>query len=327
MKILVTGAAGFVGSHFVRYLLGNNQTTVNINQVVSIDSLTYAGSMSRLDDALPNVRHSFFRGDVRDTDFIIRHGKGANIFVHFAAETHVDRSIRDARTFFDTNVMGTQSLLEAARTLKVETVIHISTDEVYGPATEILCDETSALMPSSPYAASKAAADLCALSYSRTYDLDIRIIRSSNIYGPFQHPEKVIPTFVLCALSGAPLPIYGDGQQTRNWLHVQDYCRALGLALRRGRRGEIYNVVGKTQITNNALAHLILETLGLPGHPISHLIDRVAHDRGYSIDGRKMREQLGFSESVDFSKGIRETVTWLADHADMWRREFQSDIA
>lgn len=323
MKILVTGAAGFVGSHFVRYLLSSEALSGADNLVASVDSLTYAGSMLRLVDALPDERYTFVRGDIRDTELLIRHGLGAQVIIHFAAETHVDRSIRNPRLFFDSNVMGTQSVMDAARTLDVESVIQISTDEVYGPATDVACDETSPLIPSSPYAASKAAADLCALSYYQTYGLDVRIIRSSNIYGPGQHPEKVIPRFVLSALSGEPLPVYGDGAQTRNWLNIKDYCRAVELVWQCGQEGEIYNVVGNTRITNNALADVILKILDRPRDAVCHLPDRVAHDRGYSLDGHKIKSRLGFSETVDFLEGLRETVRWLADHSAVWRFEFQ----
>ena len=318
MRILVTGGAGFIGSNFIRYLLTKGPDAA----VVNLDKLTYAGNLENLADIEGDPRYRFVKGSICDVELVGGLlGTGFDALVNFAAESHVDRSIQDARAFVETNVLGTQILLEACRRRRIERVVHVSTDEVYGSAGPTgRFTEESPLAPNSPYAASKAAADLLARAYHRTYGLPVIVTRSSNNYGPYQFPEKVIPLFITNALAGAPLPLYGDGLHVRDWLHVEDHCEALALILMKGRPGDTYNIGGHCERANIDVARLILRALGKPESLIAHVTDRLGHDRRYALDFGKLEGELGWRSHIPFETGLQDTVRWYETHERWWRR-------
>ncbi|HLW53823.1 MAG TPA: dTDP-glucose 4,6-dehydratase [Candidatus Angelobacter sp.] len=319
MKILVTGAAGFIGSNFVRHLLQSHPD----DHVLVVDKLTYAGNLRNLDDVLSDPRVQFAKLDICDpavNDVI----DGCHAVVHFAAESHVDRSIEDASPFMRTNVEGTWRILEASRRGRVDRFIHVSTDEVYGSlGPEGQFRETSPLDPTSPYAASKAASDLLVLAAVKTYRFPAIITRCTNNYGPFQFPEKFIPLMIAQALEGKTLPVYGDGRNVRDWIHVSDHCRAIDLILRKGDEGEIYNVGGGCELENIAVARAILRTLGRPETLLNFVTDRPAHDRRYALDYSKLGEKLGWTPQWDFDRGLDNTIHWYRENGP-WLEETRS---
>jgi dTDP-glucose 4,6-dehydratase len=314
MRILVTGGAGFIGSNFVRHLLAAHPE----DSIINLDKLTYAGNPENLRDVEGDPRYRFVKGDISDGALVRDLLPGVDAVVHMAAETHVDRSNLGAGDFLDTNVTGTYTLLEAARQSKVGRFVAVSTDEVYGSLAEGAASETTALNPSNPYSASKAAADLLARAYWFTHRLPVVITRSSNNFGPFQYPEKVIPLFVTNALEDRPLPLYGDGRNVRDWLYVLDNCAAIDLVLRKGREGEIYNIGGGNEIENVALTRTILRLLGKPETLITPVADRPGHDRRYALDSGKIH-RLGWRPAHSFSAALEATVEWYRSHEDWWK--------
>ncbi|GAA2062646.1 MULTISPECIES: dTDP-glucose 4,6-dehydratase [Streptomyces] len=317
MRILVTGAAGFIGSHYVRGLLAGEYPGWESAHVTALDKLTYAGNRANL--PATHERLTFVRGDVCDPVLLRDLLPGHDAVVHFAAESHVDRSLAGAGEFFRTNVMGTQTLLDAVLHSGVERVVHVSTDEVYGSIEQGSWTEKWPLEPNTPYAASKAGSDLVARAYWRTHGLDLSVTRCSNNYGPYQHPEKVIPLFVTNLLEGRGVPLYGDGRNVREWLHVADHCRAIHLVLNGGQPGEIYNIGGGNEYTNRDLTLKLLELTGAGEDMIHQVPDRKAHDLRYSIDESKIRAELGYAPQVDFEQGLAETVAWYRDNPDWWK--------
>jgi len=313
MNVLVTGAAGFIGSAYVRTLLGPG---AGVARVTVLDKLTYAGTLANLD--LGDPRLTFVRGDICDADLVGKLVAEADQVVHFAAESHVDRSIAAADEFVRTNVMGTQTLLDAALRHGVDRFVHVSTDEVYGSVEEGSRDEADPLDPNSPYAASKAASDLIALSYHRTHGLDVLVTRCSNNYGPRQFPEKVIPLFITNLLDGETVPLYGDGLNIRDWLHVEDHCAALELVRRNGRPGEIYNISGGNELSNRDLTGFLLSACGGDWSRVVAVPDRKGHDRRYSVRGEKIATELGYRPRHDFERGLADTVAWYRQNRDWW---------
>ncbi|HXZ29257.1 MAG TPA: dTDP-glucose 4,6-dehydratase [Terriglobales bacterium] len=319
MRILVTGGAGFIGSNFVHHLLRSHPD----DQVTVVDKLTYAGNLRNLDDVLSDPRLRFARLDICDPA-LTEVAKGCEAVVHFAAESHVDRSIEDASPFVRTNVEGTWRLVEACRTNRVARFVHVSTDEVYGSlAPPTRAREDSPLAPSSPYAASKAASDLLVLSAVRTHGFPGIITRCTNNYGPFQFPEKFIPLMIAQALGDQPMPVYGDGRNVRDWIHVGDHCDALDLILRKGREGEIYNIGGGWELENIVVARKISQILGKPESLLKFVSDRPAHDRRYALDCSKLRNELGWRPTCSFEKGLAETIRWYQDNT-AWLQEARS---
>jgi dTDP-glucose 4,6-dehydratase len=307
VRILVTGGCGFIGSHFVKRLVGGG------DDVVVLDKLTYSGNLANLE----GVEHQFVQGDIADALAVAAAGEGCDAVVNFAAETHVDRSILAAGDFIRTDVFGTYVLLEWTRQAGVR-FLQVSTDEVYGDVEPgISCREEAPLRPSSPYAASKAGGDLEVLAYVRTHGIEACITRGSNTYGPNQYPEKLVSLFVTNALEGESLPLYGDGRQTRDWLHVDDHCAAIELILRRGRPGEVYNVGAGAERENLEVARRIVELTGADPGLLRHVADRAGHDRRYSLDSRKIGE-LGWAPQRDFEEGLADTVAWYRDNRDWW---------
>lgn len=316
--VLVTGGAGFIGSNFIRYLLKEHPGY----QVVNLDKLTYAGNLENLKEVEDNSRYRFVRGDI--TDGLVVHqivSGGVDVIVNFAAESHVDRSIEDPAVFVKTNVEGAQVLLAAAKRYGVQKFVQVSTDEVYGSlgATGYFTEETP-LNPNSPYSASKAGADLLVRAYYRTFGLPVNITRCSNNYGPYQFPEKLIPLFITNALEDQPLPLYGDGRNVRDWIHVEDHCRAVDLVVHRGRPGEVYNIGGNREMDNLAITRAILRELGKPESLISFVRDRPGHDRRYAIDAGKIRRELGWSPRYTFPEGLRETARWYVENRYWWEK-------
>jgi dTDP-glucose 4,6-dehydratase len=323
VDVLVTGGAGFIGSNFVRYALAAHPDW----RVVTLDKLTYAGRLENLTEIMADPRHRFVRGDVADKTVAAPLVTNANLVVHFAAETHVDRSLLDAGDFIQTDVVGTFVLLEAARRApRLRRFIQISTDEVYGSVPEGHSRETDELKPRNPYSATKAAADRLAYSYWATYDVPVVVTRASNNYGPNQFPEKVIPLFITNAIDEIPLPLYGDGRQVRDWLHVSDHCRALDLLIERGQPGETYNIGGGNEVQNIDLTHRILDLLGRPASLVRPVTDRLGHDRRYALDSTRMRN-LGWKPEVPFTDGLRETVEWYRKNEWWWRPIKEQDPA
>ena len=315
VNVLVTGGAGFIGSNFVRYALASHNTW----QVTTLDKLTYAGRLENLQGLLDHPRHSFVKGDVADPGVAAPLVKASDIVVHFAAETHVDRSLMSAGEFITTDVYGTFVLLEAAREAHgLRRFVQISTDEVYGSVPEGASLETGELRPRNPYAASKAGADRLAYSYWATYGVPVVITRASNNYGPYHFPEKVIPLFITNAIDDIPVPLYGDGLQERDWLHVSDHCRAVDLLIDAGTAGEVYNVGGSNPVRNIDLTKRILELLGKPESLIRSVADRLGHDRRYALDTAKL-QGLGWRPQVPFAAGLRETVAWYLQNEWWWR--------
>jgi dTDP-glucose 4,6-dehydratase len=314
-KVLVTGGDGFIGSNFARYMLAEYPDS----QVVVLDKLTYAGNLDNLKDIWDDPRFTFVKGDICDQKVVKETMAGCDAVVNFAAETHVDRSIGEAGAFVRTDVFGTHVLLEAARELGVSRYVQISTDEVYGSISEGSSIESDHLNPSSPYAASKAGADLLVLSYYVTHKLPVLITRSSNNFGPNQYPEKLIPLFVTNALENKSLPLYGDGLNVRDWLYVQDNCRGIDLVLQRGEVGEIYNIGGDNERTNREITDLILRSLDRPGSLVKMVPDRPGHDRRYSLKSEKLKS-LGWAPKSRFEDDLVQTVQWYAQNEQWWRK-------
>lgn len=324
MKILVTGGAGFIGSNFIRHILTTHPEYV----VINFDALTYAGNLENLQDVAStegtgsHPRYQFIKGDIGDAEQTNRViADGVDAIINFAAESHVDRSIDNAGVFIRTNVLGTQVLLDAALRHRVERFIQISTDEVYGSlGPEGKFVETTPLAPNSPYSASKAGADLLVRSYFETFGLPTIITRCSNNYGPYQFPEKLIPLFITNALADLPLPLYGDGLNVRDWIHVADHCAAIDLVLHKGRPGEIYNIGGNCEKTNREITYMILNELGKSETLIKHVKDRPGHDRRYAIDCTKLSRELGWTPKYDFQRGMKETIAWYLNNQEWWSR-------
>jgi dTDP-glucose 4,6-dehydratase len=318
MRIVITGAAGFIGSRFTEMLL-DQADRLGYDDVVLLDALTYSGRRENIESALGDSRVRFVLGSITDADVTNDVVANAHAVVHFAAESHVDRSITGARTFFETNVLGTQQLLESARRNGIERFVHVSTDEVYGSIESGSWREDHLLEPNSPYSSSKAGSDLAALAYHRTYGLSVMVTRCSNNYGPRQFPEKVIPLFVTNLKDGHKVPLYGDGLNVRDWLHVDDHCRAVLLVLESGRAGEIYNIGGGTELTNRDLTDRLLALCGRDASMIEPVIDRLGHDRRYSVDWSKIKDELGYEPQVGFDEGLAATVQWYRDNEEWWR--------
>ena len=314
MKVLVTGGAGFIGSNFVRHLV----TAHPEDTVINLDKLTYAGNPANLADLTGSPRYSFVQGDICDPKVVREAASGVDAIVNMAACTHVDRSLMEPDEFIRTDVFGVFTLLEAVRELGIPRLLHISTDEVYGSVATGSSREIDPLRPSNPYSASKAGGDLLALAYFHTHRVPVVITRSSNNFGPYQYPEKVVPLFVTNALQDEPLPLYGDGRNVRDWLYVLDNCAAIDLALRRGRDGEVYNIGGGSEVENIVLTREILRLTGKPESLIRPVKDRAGHDRRYSLDSGKIRE-LGWRPRHAFGDALAETVRWYREHESWWR--------
>jgi dTDP-glucose 4,6-dehydratase len=322
-EVLVTGGAGFIGSNFVRFALAHHPDW----RVTTLDKLTYAGRRENLHDVMDDPRHTFVHGDIADAAVSAPLVEQSDLVVHFAAETHVDRSILAAGDFIKTDVEGTFVLLEAARRAKrLKRFIQISTDEVYGSVASGASVETDELKPRNPYSASKAGADRLAYSYWATYDVPVIITRASNNYGPYQFPEKVIPLFVTNAIDDIPVPLYGDGRQIRDWLHVDDHCRAVDLLIERGTSGEVYNIGGGNEVMNIDLTMKILSSLGKPQSLIKPVADRPGHDRRYCLDTTKLRA-VGWTPQVPFEAGLRASIDWYRENEWWWRPIKQHDPA
>ena len=313
-KVLVTGGMGFIGSHFIRSALKNHSDW----SVINLDKLTYAGNPKNLSDVEQNERYEFIRGDICDEVLVQRVMREVSLIVNFAAESHVDRSIDSAEDFIQTNIQGTRVLLDATRKNKVDLYFHVSTDEVYGSIKEGNFSETTPLAPNSPYASSKAGADLLVLAYVKTYGLPAIISRASNNYGPFQYPEKVIPLFVTRLIEKKKLPLYGQGLNVREWIYVEDHCRAIDLLIQKGKRGEVYNVGSSEEVTNIELSKRILALFNLPDSWIEHVTDRLGHDFRYSLNTQKIRS-LGFAPGTRFDAGLRQTVDWYIKNEAWWQ--------
>ncbi|HJL99138.1 MAG: dTDP-glucose 4,6-dehydratase [Acidimicrobiales bacterium] len=313
MKILVTGGAGFIGSNFVRFHLANSDDEITI-----LDSLTYAGSRDTLSDFIENPRISFVEGDICDREKVAATMEGQQLVVHFAAESHVDRSIDGSERFIITNCVGTNLLCDVAAQMNVQRFVHISTDETYGSRTDGSFTENDKLEPSSPYAASKAASDLIALGHHTTHDLPVVITRSSNNYGPFQFPEKLIPLFVTNLLDGSSVPLYGDGANVRDWIHVEDNCAAISNVLQNGEIGEIYNIGAGNEVSNLDLTKMLIKLCERDESAITRVEDRLGHDFRYSVDSTKIRD-LGWAPQIDLQTGLEATVRWYRDNETWWR--------
>ncbi|MEV4712699.1 dTDP-glucose 4,6-dehydratase [Micromonospora sp. NPDC049374] len=324
MRILVTGGAGFIGSEYVRTLLGvpggsaAGVPALEPAQVTVLDALTYSGNLANLAPVADDPRLRFVPGDIRDPDVVDRAVAGHDVVVHFAAESHVDRSIAGAAPFVTTNVLGTQNLLDAALRHGVARFVHVSTDEVYGSIADGSWTEDWPLAPNSPYSASKAGADLLALAYHRTHGLDVVVTRCSNNYGPYQYPEKVVPLFVTNLLDGHRVPLYGDGGNVRDWLHVHDHCRGIALVQDKGRAGEVYHIGGGTELTNKELTARLLDACGAGWDRVTPVADRKGHDRRYSLDITKIGNELGYAPSITLDTGLAETVGWYRDNRAWW---------
>ena len=318
MKLFVTGGCGFIGSNFIRHILSKYRNY----KVVNLDKLTYCGCRENLIDIKAYSRYTFVKGDICDRKLVDKIAKGCSAIINFAAESHVDRSIKDASCFVRTNVHGVHVLLDAAKKNKLNRFIHISTDEVYGSIPKGSFKETSLLHPNSPYAASKAAGDHLALAYYATFKVPVIVTRSSNNFGPYQFPEKVIPLFITNLLENKKVPLYGDGLNVRDWLYVLDNCKAIDIVLHKGRIGEIYNIGGGFEAPNIKLACSILKYLNKPKKVIKYVSDRLGHDRRYSLDSAKIR-QLGWIPIVDFNEAIKETIEWYKNNKAWWKNKKQ----
>ncbi|MFF7990032.1 dTDP-glucose 4,6-dehydratase [Kitasatospora xanthocidica] len=314
MRILVTGGAGFIGSEFVRQLLGADESA----RITVFDKLTYSGVLENLAPVADHQGYTFVQGDICDADAVDQVMPGHDVVVHFAAESHVDRSIAGAGPFVVTNVLGTQVLLDSARKHGVARFVHVSTDEVYGSITEGSWTESWPLAPNSPYSASKAGSDLLALAYHRTHGMDVVVTRCSNNYGHYQFPEKVIPLFTTNLIDGKKVPLYGNGGNIRDWLHVSDHCRGIELVMRGGRAGEVYNIGGGTEVTNKELTGLLLEAAGAGWDMVEYVEDRKGHDLRYSLDISKIGEELGYEPQVSFPDGLAATIAWYRENRAWW---------
>jgi dTDP-glucose 4,6-dehydratase len=318
MKILVTGGAGFIGSNFVRRTLNDSYPGLEGAEVVVLDALTYSGNLDNLKSIAGSPRYTFVHGDIRDSDLLDSLLPSIDAVVHFAAESHVDRSVRDASIFVETNVLGTQRLLDAALRANLKRFVHVSTDEVYGSIAEGSWDESRALEPNSPYSASKAGSDLIARSYFRTHGINVSITRCSNNYGPYHFPEKVIPLFVTNLIDDRHVPLYGEGNNIRDWLHVDDHTRGIAMVLVGGRAGEVYNIGGGTELTNLELTQLLLDATDKDWSYVDRVPDRLGHDLRYSVDISKIRGELGYEPLVPFTTGIANVVDWYRDNRAWW---------
>ena len=318
VDILVTGGAGFIGSNYVRGVLSGRYPEVADARVTVLDKLTYSGNLENLRTVRDDPRFRFVQGDIGDAALLAELVPGHRAIVHFAAESHVDRSILGAAPFVTANVLGTQLLLDAARAAGVDRFVHVSTDEVYGSIDEGAWTEDWPLRPNSPYAASKAGSDLMALAAHRTHGMDVVVTRCSNNYGPYQFPEKVIPLFVTNLLDGRKVPLYGDGGNVRDWLHVDDHCRGVQLALEKGRAGEVYHIGGGTELTNRELTGRLLAACGKDWESVEPVADRKGHDRRYALDITKIQHELGYVPQVDLDSGLAATVRWYAGNRDWW---------
>ena len=324
MRLLVTGGAGFIGSNFVRYMVEKYPSY----QIVNLDKLTYAGNLENLMEIEGKANYSFVKGDIADPTFINKlfEEDRFDYVLNFAAESHVDRSISEPDVFIKTNVLGTQVLLDAARNFNVKKYLQVSTDEVYGTLgdTGYFTEETP-LAPNSPYSASKGGADLLVRAYHETYGVPVNITRCSNNYGPYHFPEKLIPLMIINALNDKPLPIYGDGLNIRDWLHVEDHCQAIDLVLHKGEPGEVYNVGGHNERTNIDVVKIILKELGKPESLIKFVDDRLGHDRRYAIDATKLKTKLEWIPRYKFEDGIKQTIQWYLDNKDWWENIISGD--
>lgn len=318
MKLLVTGGAGFIGSNFVRRTLQDAYPGLEGAEVVVLDALTYSGNRENLAPVADSDRLTFVHGDIRDDAVLDEWIPQVDGVVHFAAESHVDRSVRDASIFVETNVVGTQKLLDACLRHGIDRFVHVSTDEVYGSIEEGEWTEEYPLEPNSPYAASKAGSDLIARSYHRTHGLNLSITRCSNNYGPYHFPEKLIPLFVTNLMDDKHVPLYGTGENVRDWLHVDDHCRGIALVYTKGRAGEVYNIGGGTQLTNVEITKKILELMGKDWSYVDHVEDRKGHDLRYCVDISKIQRELGYEPEVPFEQGLADVVQWYRDNRDWW---------
>lgn len=318
MRVLVTGGAGFIGSNFVRMAIEGRLPGLEDAQLTVLDALTYSGTLTNLKSVENSPRFSFIHGDIRDPAIVKKAMEGHHAVVHFAAESHVDRSVNNSRIFVETNVLGTQTLLDQALAQELEKFVHVSTDEVYGSIDSGSWNEDEPLLPNSPYSASKAASDLLVRSYHITHGLNTSITRCSNNYGTHHFPEKVIPLFVTNLLDGEKVPLYGDGNNIRDWLHVDDHCRGIALVLSAGRAGEIYNIGGGTELSNLELTNLLLTSTGRDGSYVERVADRKGHDRRYSVSINKITSELGYSPQVPFDQGLADVVQWYRDNRWWW---------
>lgn len=319
-KVLVTGGAGFIGSNFIKYMLEKHPDY----EIINLDALTYCGNLENLEDIEENPNYSFVKGNICDDELVDEVVSEVDYIVHFAAESHVDRSIEDPQIFIKSNIIGTQVLLDAAKKHKIKKFLQVSTDEVYGSlGSEGYFTEKTPLQANSPYSASKAGADLMVRAYGETFDLPINITRCSNNYGPYQFPEKLIPLMISNALEDMELPIYGDGKNIRDWLHVYDHCSAIDLVLHKGKLGEVYNIGGHNEKENIEIVKLILKELDKPESLIKFVKDRLGHDRRYAIDSTKISKELGWKPKYTFETGIVETIRWYLDNQD-WMEKVKS---
>ena len=316
MRIAILGGAGFIGSNYIRRVIDGSLK--GVNSIILLDKLTYAGTLSNLSSLPPNS-FEFVEGDICNQELVNQLASRSDTVINFAAESHVDRSILGARVFFETNVIGVQTLLDAARRNDIETFVQVSTDEVYGSIIEGSWPETDPLLPNSPYAASKASGDLICRSFFQTYGFDVRVTRSSNNYGPHQFPEKIIPLFITNLIDNLKIPIYGTGSNIRDWLHVDDHCIGLHLVLTKGRPGEIYNIGGGTELTNFELTQKILYLMDKDESSIEYVSDRLGHDSRYSVDISKISKELRYQPTIDFEKGLLQTVNWYLENEKWWR--------
>ncbi|GLU50037.1 dTDP-glucose 4,6-dehydratase [Nocardiopsis ansamitocini] len=318
MRMLVTGGAGFVGSNFVRRVLAGAYPGVDASEVVVLDKLTYAGTLGSLERVMEDPRLRFVSGDICDTALLDEVMAGVSLVVHFAAETHVDRSIADGSEFLRSNVNGTFALLDSALRAKVDKFVLVSTDEVYGTITSESWDEQGLLEPNSPYAATKGAADLIARAFYKTHGLAVCITRCCNNYGPYQFPEKLIPLFVTNLLDGETVPLYGDGSNVREWVHVDDHCAGIALVAQHGDPGRIYNIGSAVEMTNEQVTALVLKELGHDWSMVRFVEDRKGHDHRYSLDHTRIRTELGYRDQVPFRQGLADTVRWYVDNRSWW---------
>jgi dTDP-glucose 4,6-dehydratase len=318
VRILVTGGAGFIGSNYVRAVLTGRYPSMSDAEVTVLDKLTYSGTIANLAPVQDNPRLTFVQGDICDAELLADLIPGHQVIVHFAAESHVDRSILGAAPFVTTNVVGTQLLLDAGRKAGIDRFLHVSTDEVYGSIESGSWTEEWPLSPNSPYSASKAGSDLVALAAHRTHGLDVVVTRCSNNYGHYQFPEKVIPLFVTNLIDGETVPLYGDGGNIRDWLHVDDHCLGIQLALDKGRPGEIYNIGGGTELSNRELTERLLAATGRDWSSVRQVTDRKGHDRRYSLDITKISNELGYTPQVDLTTGLEATVRWYSENRAWW---------
>ena len=321
MRLLVTGGAGYVGSNFIHYVLDKYSDW----EIINLDKLTYAGNLESLKDIEGERRHHFVKGDIGNSDLV--NGllsQGVDLIVNFAAETHVDRSIIDPAPFVETNVKGTQVLLEEAKRHNIKKFIHISTPEVYGGSSPLRGDEKfveqSPFLPNNPYSASKAAADLMCRAYNQTYGLPVMLTRFANAYGPYQYPEKLVPLVITNALGDKPIPIYGDGQHRRNWIYIEDICRAIDLIIQKGRSGEAYNIGSGYEMSNLELVGKILDILQKPHELITFVPERPAHDWQYPLDSTKIKKEVGWELTSDFETALRETIRWYTENESWWKK-------